>query len=349
MKFCPRPFQHLYIGDGGIAKQCSWIKGSGNLGSLLEKDVESLWRSEAADSVRDSIASGSFSFCDRKSCKFLNNDSLPDFPESRFVDEVEKLSPDHPTHFNLAFDEICNHACPTCRSEIFRPDEDYRQYMTTVGNKLLPYLQKARLIMACGRGDLFASRDLLELLGRVRPEDPGCEIRLETNGVLLESRWEAVAHFEKYRLAVTVTPNSFNRYTYRNLSGGKDNLDQMLGSLAFASKLRGAGKIAEFNITVVVQDRNFRELPHIIGRSLEEYGADKVTLRPVLPWFRITPEDYWFKNLLNPLHPYHEEYLDVMSDPACCDPRVFHWNGDAREREPVALHEILPGVPGRSC
>lgn len=36
----------------------------------------------------------------------------------------------------------------------------------------------------------------------------------------------------------------------------------------------------------------------------------------------------WFFDVRNPLHPYHQEYLDMMKAPILKDPRVFVWTGD---------------------
>lgn len=342
MKFCHRAYEHLYIGDKGITRPCSWVDAKIlNLGSLLEKDLEEIWNSTQAKMFRDSIADGSFKYCIKMSCPFLSNDSLPELTTEEFEKEVKSRLNRYPSEFNLAYDSICNHACPVCRSSIFVPDRVYPDQINTIGSKILPHLKEAKIIMASGRGDLFASPLMLDLMARVHPADPRCSITLETNGVLLKKHWHKVKHLEKNHLMLTVTANSFNRYTYKSLSGNRDDLAEMQKSLHYARYLRQKERLKELRITMVVQDSNFREIPDFISRSLNTFKADKVILRPVLQWFGISRQDYWFKNVLNPLHPYHQEYLDVMTDPICAHPRVYHWNGDNRSRKAVSLQELL--------
>ena len=46
-------------------------------------------------------------------------------------------------------------------------------------------------------------------------------------------------------------------------------------------------------------------------------------------------ETYWFKNILNPLHPYHGEYLKILADDCWKDPKVYDWG----------CHNIRPAMP----
>ena len=91
---------------------------------------------------------------------------------------------------------------------------------------------------------------------------------------------------------------------------------------------------------MVVQDSNFRQIPEFIETSLNKYHADRVTLRPIFMWFQISKEDWWYKNVQNPAHIYHQEFLDIMKEPICSDPRVFEW-GTQDEIAPVTLQDIL--------
>lgn len=341
MKFCPRPYEHMNVRYPGLVRMCSWMDNRSYLGNLLKEDLESIWTSDQAKTLRQSFEDGCFKYCVHHTCPSLNNNTLPDLSSDEYYEEVNKRPSNQPTHFNLAFDEICNHACPTCRNGIFKPDKNYLRNIIFIGQKLLPYLHKARFIMASGQGEVFASRIMLDLLSNIQPQDPNFEILLETNGVLLKQNWDKVQRFEKYKMRASITVNSFNRYTHKNLCGGFNNFDRLMESLRFASELRKDNRLKLLKFTFVIQDRNFREIPDIIRRSIEEFHADAVTLRPVLTWFKITKENYWFKNVLNPLNPYHEEYLDVMSDPICKHPKVIHWNGDNKVRKPVPIQDIF--------
>src|SRR5690606_1020318 len=112
--------------------------------------------------------------------------------------------------------------------------------------EILPYLGNLKFLEATGNGDVFSSKYMMNMLSKVTPADKNALITLETNGVLVKRNWERIKHLEGYNLQVIVTPNSFERETYKVLSGGFDNLDFTLESLDFLSGLRQAGRIRNF-------------------------------------------------------------------------------------------------------
>lgn len=332
MKYCGRPWTHMYVGPDGVVKNCSWIKFPvGNLGNLVDSTVEELWNGEKITQIRESIVDGSYKYCDEESCPLLCNDSLPDLSEEELIENVKEDSLNNfPTEFNLAYDYVCNHACPTCRSEVFTPDKVYKNKIEKIESEIQPYLKNATLIMACGNGDLFASRSMLDMLSDVQPDDENCTILLETNGSLLKKKWDKVKHFEKYKIHAVVTPNSYIESTYTELTGGIDSYKETMDSLKFLSKLRLDNKVAKIKLNMVVQDTNFREIPSFVDKSINEFNADIVQLKPVLRWWRLSEEDedYNKRNIRSPLHPSHEEFIEIMESPICKDPKVYHWNGE---------------------
>lgn len=286
-----------------------------------------MWHSEEAEKVRKSIKDGSYSYCRRVSCPFLENDSLPDLSAEEF-EKAARLS-DAPIEFNLAHDYICNHTCPSCRSEVFIPDEKYIQDLNTTAKKLIPYLNKAKLINICGSGDVFSSKYMMELLSYIHPENDDILMSYETNGVLFdEEHWNKLSHLHRFNTKVTVTPNSFERNTYKYLCGGHDNLDKLLKNLEYIKSLREKKIVNQFDISIVVQERNFREFPSFIKKCIEDFNVDSVVVKPIYKWFKLTEEEYWFKDILNPLHPYHKEYFEILNEPICKDSRVYYWGSN---------------------
>lgn len=326
MKYCSKPFRFLYIRPSGTVRMCGWMTKP--IGNLLENDLETIWNSEAALDVRESIRDGSYRYCLKENCPFCENGSLEELPEE--LDEAAKekyFRPEKlPLDINCSFDYTCNHSCPSCRHGVFVPDEGYRVNMEKIYEHIKPYLPYVEWLDADGQGDVFASPIMMKMLEELQPENPNFVLTLETNGVLFdEAHWDRIKHLAKYPINVVVTPNSFERPTYKYLSGGHDNLDKLLHNLEFISSLRQEGKIRKFDISIVVQDRNFRELPAFCDRCLNEFKVDSVVVKPIYRWFRMTEEEYLSKDILNPAHPYFEEYMDVWKDPRLDDPRIFWW------------------------
>ena len=325
MKLCRRPFENIHLDPNGGCRLCSWTDG--RIGNLLEEELTDIWNGEKAEIIRQAIKNGDYRYCRATSCPYLENDSLPDLEEEEIRKITEKT--EIPKVFSVACDYTCNHSCPSCRECVFVPDKEYKDNLETIIHKIMPMLNKAERILTDGNGDCFSSPQLMNMLENLHPQNPDCTILFETNGALFdEKHWERIKHLGSYKLEITVTPNSFEPTTFKYLNGGHDSYDAVIHNLGFIRDLRKDGIINNFNISIVVQDRNFWELPAFAKRCIEEFEADKVTVKPLYRWFGLSQDDYWFKDVLNPLHPYHKEYLKMLQDPILQNPKVYFWGAN---------------------
>jgi len=268
----------------------------------------------------------SFRYCRIEACPFLANNDLPDITPEEY--ESSKTKRYYPTKINMAYDFVCNQSCETCRKSIFIPPKNYSEQMKEIRLKLTPYLNTAEKITASGHGDPFASKYTMEVLENLCPANFDLNVLLETNGVFFDqSHWERIKHLTKINLSIVVTTNSFDEFTYNHISRG-GNYRKAMRNLEFMSQLRKNGDLKELVHSFVIQDRNFREIPSFIKRSFEDYAFDSVVLKPVYQWGTMDEDVYWFKDVLNPCHPYHSEYLEIMQDPALKDPRVYNFGGN---------------------
>lgn len=353
-RFCRKPFHYLHLDPGGGCRLCSWMDAS--IGDLTKDDLHTVWHSKEAQILRDAVRAGNFEYCRAQSCPFLENDELPNLTEEEVA--AQSVLPDAPDMFSVSCDFICNHSCPSCRQKVFQPDESYRQKLTTILKNISPALQTASYVSTCGNGDAFASPYIMEMLEHLHPQNPDCTINIETNGTLFdEAHWQRISHLGQYDFTVTVTPNSFVESTFRCLNGGHDTYHKIMHNLGFLRDLREKGILNEYRISIVVQDRNFMELPSFVDRCLYEFHADQVLVKPLYRWFGISADTYWFKDVLNPLHPYHDEYRQMLTAPILKDPRVYFWGGHhdhPAERHPAYIFEehmqlaaklMEPGMP----
>ena len=93
----------------------------------------------------------------------------------------------------------------------------------------------------------------MEFLKELNPVNPDFNISFETNGVMLDKmHWDMISNLHAYPINVTVTPNSFDKYTYMYLSGGHDNVERSKENLKFISELRKTGKISSFKIIILI-------------------------------------------------------------------------------------------------
>lgn len=328
MKFCHRMYEYLYLDhyDGQIAI-CPWMQPENAcIGNLKTDEISEAYNSEHANYLRSTMDDQSFKHCRPEACPYLQNNNLEEITEEEYNRRKKEFY--YPTIINLAYDYVCNQNCETCRETVFLPPKNYAEKMHVISEKIAPCLERAQMITASGHGDPFASKYMMDVLTNLLPTNPDLKLLLETNGVFFdEEHWGRIKHLGEFHIELVVTTNSFNEFTYRHISRG-GNYEKMLKNLDFMTKLRKEGKIKKLAHSFVIQDRNFREIPEFIRRSFENYAFDTVVLKPVYQWGTMKEEVFWFKDVLNPLHPYHQEYLEIMQDPILKDPRVFHFGGD---------------------
>lgn len=334
MKFCERPFKFAYLSEKGEVWVCSWMRFV--VGNLYEQNLDEIWHSTAAERARQSIIDGSFAFCRKTSCPYCERDELLDLTD----EELKKASVPTPLplEINMANDHICNIACTKCRTSIYCPEEGEREKIDDALQRLLPFANQTKLLSMNGGGEFLANPSFIRFLEQLRPEDPDFRLNLETNGILFdEAHWARFSHLSNYHIDVSVTIDSLRREVYRYLSGGFDHLELALNNFRFLSKLRREGKINHLSVGMVVQECNFWEVPEYINTfsHSDEFEVDSIVMKPLYKWWEMAEEIYWFKNILNPMHPYHKEHLKILADDCWKDPKVYDWG----------CHNIRPAEP----
>lgn len=335
MKSCRKCFEYAYVFVGGDVRICPW--NDIVIGNLLENNLEEIWKGEKVETIRKAFINGELLGCGERYCPdCINNSETLEFEQDEINSLYENMSYT-PQIISLAYDERCNHACPSCRHEFFKPDRQYLDNLDVVTQNIEPYLKNVRSIATNGIGDLFVSTEIVDMLSRLEPVNPDFSIFIETNGVLFKDNWNKIKNLAGKNITVSVTPNSFDRETYRYLAG-KDDLDKFEDSMAFISELKKQGAISRIRMIMVIQDSNFRQIPDFIKRCID-YDADDIVLRPIFKWFGMTDEDLLYKNVLNPCHPYHKEYLEILENPICSDRRVYNW-GFKEKQEAIPFPKL---------
>ncbi len=325
MRTCKKCFEWLYVFVNGDVRCCPWNYKV--VGNLKYNTLSEIWKGEIMEEIRQAFMNGELRYCNEHYCPdCINELETLDISETKMQEMYDNL-PDVPSTINLSYDERCNHACPSCRDKFFKPDSKYLENLKSITSNIEPYLSQVKTISANGIGDLFVSQELLDMLSRFRPQRDDFDIHIETNGALFKKNWDKLKHFGDYSFTVSVTPNSFDRETYKYLAG-IDDLDKFEESLSFITQLKHQGKINRIRIIMVIQDSNFRQIPQFIKKAIDVYDADEVILRPIFGWFGLKEDDLLYKNVLNPCHPYNKEYEEIIKDPILSDSRVFNWAYD---------------------
>lgn len=321
MKICKQALFVQIIDGIGTVRACGWA-GYYLLGNLRDNTMSEVFNSEAALHFRQTLIDGTYDYCNEENCPYMANNIL----ESQLI-EIDEI-PEYPEIISLAYDRRCNYHCTCC---ISRSDEKMDpEIQNKIENEIRAALPYVRTFSANGLGEFFVSDSMMKLVSEWKPNQiENSEFELETNGSLFTpENWEKVKNIGKANLKVFLTVHSFDEAAYQYLSGTKIKIDRIVENLRFVKTLREEGQINYLEIAMVMQERNFRTLPEFIDRCLNEFGADKVRVRRFLPEKAMDENIEWFFDIRNPLHPYHQEYLEVMQHPIFKDPRVFKWTGD---------------------
>jgi len=330
MRICYRGLNRVQIVNAdGDMRICSWIDDgkNGHIGKLTEHSLYDIYHGSDAQKIREAFLDNDYSICSIDNCPYVANNNIDEISVN--IDKV----PEWPEQLALAFENVCNYHCTSCNvydtmqcNANRKLDGNYEIIENEI-RKALPHIKK---ISANGMGELFASPRTLKLLSEWKPLAPKeeCSVEIETNGSLFnETNWKKIENLGQYDLSVCLTVMSFDEKTYQVLSGTKLPVSNIESNLRFIKSLRNKGIINYLELATVYQERNFRTMPDLVRRFLNDYGADCVRLRPYAPWDEDRPDLMWFKDVRNKYHPYNQEFLDVWSDPIFKNKKVWDQGG----------------------
>ena len=335
--FCSQPFTRYEIlgggGDRGEVFSCcqSWITKS--LGNMSERPVADVWNSKDAQKIRRSILDGSFKYCRRDVCPYLQRIDGPvqrvaDVKDERLLEIIQKeltLVPFGPSDIICCFDQSCNLSCPSCRQRVIM-ETAHADAIVGIQNRLEnEALADAKLLYITGSGDPFGSPFFRRWLQTMkRSAMPKLErIHLHTNGLLWTQRIWAKIPAETRALirSATISIDAATPETYAENRRGGD-FRTLLGRLSFIAELRTEGPLDYLEIHMTVQANNYREMPAFVELG-RRHNCDRVSFHQLLDWGSFTPEEFAARAIQRPTHPEHRAFLDMLADKRLEDPIVY--------------------------
>ena len=192
-------------------------------------------------------------------------------------------------------------------------------------NTILPLLKNAQYVNVTGSGDPFGSKHFRRLLKRITKEEfPKLKIDLHTNGQLFDERAWSDLGLEDFVRYVQISIDAANADTYKIVRRGGD-FGRLLENLQFVKQLKLAGQIDLLEFSMVVQARNFLEMPDFV-RLGTEYAADKTSFYMIRNWGTFGEDEFREQFIGSSLHPRHGEFLTVLKDPLLSHPIAMTGN-----------------------
>lgn len=337
--FCSKPFTWFEVSrnvrENEVFLCCpSWLDTPA--GNLRDQSVEEIWNGPVARDIRRSILDGSFAYCNRTRCPYLQTESGPVQPASEVTDpdlaavirDGLTVLPYGPREVNCSYDRSCNLSCPTCRTGLIM-ETDRKEEILSIQRKLTEEaLGEARLLYITGSGDPFGSPYFRRWLQTMRRENmPRLEkIHLHSNGLLWNPRmWASIP--EDVRALVKYADISIDAATSATYAVNRRGGDfaVLLRNLEFIAGLRATGPLEWLGINMVVQENNFLEMADFV-RLGQRVHVDTVYFHRLVNWGTFSAEEYAARAVHEPGHPRHRELVDVLGDPVFDAPIVYLGN-----------------------
>lgn len=170
---CDHPYRTATIDLNGNCLLCicdAWLPIS--VGNILEFDnLQKIWTNPSAEAIQQTIVSGEYTHCAVYNCGILDR------------------SMKRPSYYiNLAIDDSCNLACPSCRREArnYTSGEVFDSKLRQINHlvKLLENFDQPLEIILTGNGDPLASTIMRPLILDWQPKS-NQQVVLFTNGLLM--------------------------------------------------------------------------------------------------------------------------------------------------------------------
>jgi len=273
--YCTRPFDTVLIDKNGSCYLCecqAWLPQS--VGNIQVQPLEKIITSNTAKILQESIADGSYRYCNNHQCTFLLKDRDLGWPETVPNVKIKNI--------RLAIDESCNLFCPSCRNkQIFYKSGPELKKRMSIADKIIDYLKKQQTntnVHIGSDGDPFASLVYRYFIKNTKHLEH-LKFSLQTNGLLVKKMY--IKNKEMFdRLTVLgISIDGATKNTYEKLRLG-GNFEKILENLEFIKHIKDK---FIFNLHMVVQKDNWHEMPLMLDIA-HRYDVDKVYFNKIQNW-----------------------------------------------------------------
>ena len=283
-------------GDVFICSSPSWIPLF--VGNVLQCDsIYQVINSETAQSIRQEILAGRYTYCNNRICSFFAGvprteyqHSGPETSAHPLVTGSELLLNQIPKNIILDFDYTCNFRCPSCRTElinnnnhhIMRPIND--RIVAAIKTLIIDEIQQQPVeIRWCG-GEPFISDvylDLLDYIVKTGKHNIGHII--QTNGSYLQKKSDLVIALLPSIREIRVSFDAASESTYQQIRVN-GQWDQLIDNVRWLRQtITDMGVDTKLIADFVVQRANYREIPAFV-ELCRDLGIKHINWQKMWNW-----------------------------------------------------------------
>jgi len=272
-KRCPRPYDTVLIDKMGSCYACecqSWLPQS--IGNLQIKSLDEIIGSGVRRHLQDSIADGTYRYCNEHQCAYLRSPTMIDG------------NTEHINHLRLAIDDSCNLRCPSCRTGmIFHKEGSKFDLGVRLADKINDWLQSYEhpiKVHIGSDGDPFASHIYRHFMEKTPVRD-NISYSILTNGLMLKDFHQRIPHIMGNLDTLGISIDGATERTYERLRLG-GNWEKVIDALECAKTLKNEHGFV-FQLHMVVQQDNWREM-ELMEALAYKYQADRVFFNQIEDW-----------------------------------------------------------------
>ena len=325
---CDVPFNSLEIHNNVCFLCCpSWLtkKIENN-----NRTVNNIFNGEEVDDIRNSILDGSYKYCDKKMCPYLNKlikDNIATGPlktreTSKYKNGTISNSPDYVV---MNFDRTCNYKCPSCRVDlIVENSQGIKRVEKTIEEIDNHFSKNVKILYITGSGDPFVSVGFRNYLKNFNPKKyPNLQrIHLHTNASMWnEDMWNTMPNIHKYVKTCEISIDAGTKETYETKTRIGGEWDNLISNLNFINTIKTLGNI---KTSFVVQDTNYKEMEMFYNLMYSIFGKKvNVFFGKITNWGTFTDEEFKLKQVWDENHSEHARFKEEFNK-IWNKPNLFH-------------------------
>jgi MoaA/NifB/PqqE/SkfB family radical SAM enzyme len=293
----------VLIDKNGSCYACectSWLPQS--IGNLHIQTLNQITQSNMSKTLQNSIADGSYRYCNNTQCSYLLDPRPNNWPNSIPEKYIKNI--------RLAIDDSCNLSCPSCRTQkIFLSKGQQLEQRISLAKKILNYISEQDYsikIHLGSDGDPFASLVYRYFIRETRVLS-NLSFSVQTNGLLIKKMYQRNEEFFKKLDVLNISIDGASKETYEKLRRGAI-FEKIIENLEFVKEIKKKFNF-EFIIHFVVQQENYHEMLDIIEIA-KKYSADRVWLNKITNWN--TFKNFEEKDITNPKNTKHYFFKEML-------------------------------------
>ena len=321
---CLAPFTSTEVRLNGSVTVCCPLWNPLIIGNVLEQDLATIWASERARAVRESVQNGEYTYCDQYNCPHIQQHVQaqgPVEPKRRSTDLTVQSTPNQ-IHFVM--DLSCNLSCPSCRTNrINRMTEHEIAESLRVIRSVLdsmfsePHAEHKMLSMD-GNGEVFHSEVWREIFD-THPaftqieQWPNLTFDFNTNGTMLTPKYQnKYAHLLSRAKMISISVDAGDQSSYE-LVRREGDWDQLWINLqALHERIKYTKTRWAWNL--IVQKNNYQSIPEFVKLARSFAKKPIINYTNILDWGKLG-QDYVNHAVWRPDHPEYPELQRILNLP----------------------------------